>query len=70
MMRRLSAAGEVIEDSEPEREEQRRRQSTKEKPLRHKSPQMLGSSQQRMCNVSEGSVVELTGLFIFCHRLC
>jgi len=59
MMRRISAAGEVIEDSEPEREE-RRRQDKEEK---EKKKYLKLMSQHAVMNREQKVVIDLSGSF-------
>lgn len=66
MMRRISAAGEVIEDSEPEREERRRQdkeEKEKKKTLKLMRQQATMNREQIIVNVSEVSVIDLSGSF-------
>jgi hypothetical protein len=66
MMRRISTAGEVIEDSEPEREERRRQnkeERKKKKTLKPMSQQAAMSREQKVVNASEVSVIDLSGSF-------
>jgi hypothetical protein len=65
MMRRISTAGEVIEDSEPEREERRRQnkeEREKKKTLKLMSQHAVMSREQKVVN-SEVSVIDLSGSF-------
>jgi hypothetical protein len=62
MMRRISAAGEVIEDSEPEREK-RRRQEKERKNNKNMDQQSVMNRQRKVVNMSEVSVIELSGSF-------
>ena len=72
MMRRISAAGEVIEDSEPEREERRRQEKEsrkKKKTIKLISQQPPKNNQQSVTNVADPSVIELSGPFWLLWKL-
>jgi hypothetical protein len=66
MMRRISAAGEVIEDSEPEREERRRQEKEerkKKKALKPMDHQAAMGREQGAVSASKVSALEVFGLF-------
>jgi hypothetical protein len=72
MLRRISTGGEVIEDSEPERQERRRKdqeERSKKKNLKSMGQQTIANNEQKMINVPQVSVIELSGSFGPCHNV-
>lgn len=71
MLRRISTGGEVVEDSEPERQE-RRRKDEEERSMKKNLKSMqqtIANSDQKMINAPQVSVIELSGSFGPCHHV-